>query len=70
MIWKASGANLEKRINLDCRLGDARQGSLGTLTGTAETTQCSSILRNIKLGLLLELVLEVLQKVVIEILTT
>lgn len=62
--------NLEKRINLNRRLGDARKGSLSTLARAAETSQCSGIVRDIELGLPLELILEVLQKVVIKILTT
>lgn len=63
-------AYLEQRVDLNGGLCDAGKRTLGTLTSTAETTGSTGIVRDVQAGLLLELLLEVLQKVVVEILTT
>ena len=62
--------HLEKGIDLNGRLGNARKGALSTLTSTSQTSEGTRILRDIKLALPLELVLEVLEECVVEILTT
>jgi len=62
--------HLEKRIDLNGRLGNTRKGAFGTLTSTPQTSEGTRILRDIKLALPLELVLEVLEECIVEILTT
>ena len=63
-------SDLEERVDLNGGLSDARKRPLGTLAGGAETTDGTGILRDIVTSLLLELLLEVTEKVVVEVLTT
>ena len=63
-------AYLEKGVNLDRGLSNARKRPLSTFASTPQSTDGTCIVRNIKLGLLEEFLLEVLQEVVVEILTT
>jgi hypothetical protein len=62
-------ANLEEGVDFNGRLRDAREGSLGTLAGTPQSSQSARVVRDIMRGPALELVLEVLQKVVVEVFT-
>jgi hypothetical protein len=61
---------LEERVNLNRSLSRGREGTLGTLTSSAETTESTSITGEILLMLTLELVDEVVDEAVVEVLTT
>lgn len=63
-------SDLEQRVDLNCGLSDAGKGPLGTFASAPQSSSGTSIVRDIKFGLLLELLLEVIQQVVVEILTT
>lgn len=61
---------VEKRVNLDSGLRTVGQGSLSTLTGGPESSESTGIARKILLRLSGELLLEVVEEIGIEILTT
>ncbi|KAH3670626.1 hypothetical protein OGAPHI_001141 [Ogataea philodendri] len=61
---------LEQRVDLNGGLGNRGKGSLSSLTGGSESSQSSSVTRDVQTGLLLEVLLEVLKQVGIEILTS
>jgi hypothetical protein len=61
-------ANLEERVDLDGGLGDAGECALGTLASGAETAERAGVLRDVELGLALELLLEVVKQGVVEVL--
>lgn len=61
---------LVERVDLDGGLSNGRKSSLSTLTSRPQSSQSTSIVRDVKLGLPLELSLEVLKEVVVEVLTT
>ncbi|EEQ38695.1 heat shock protein SSB1 [Clavispora lusitaniae ATCC 42720] len=61
---------LEQRVNFNGGLGDRRQSSLSTLTGSSQSSQSSGVTRDVQTGLLLEVSLEEVQQVGVEILTT
>ena len=61
---------LEERIDLNGSLSNTRERPLGTLASTAETTEGTGILGDVETRFPLELLLEVLQEVVVEVLTT
>jgi hypothetical protein len=67
---EASEIHLEERIDLNGGLGDGREGALGTLASRTETTESTSIARDVELVLALELLLEVLQEGVVEVLSS
>ena len=54
--------SIEEGVDLNGGLGSVGQRSLGTLASSAETTECTGVTRQILLGLLLELLSEVIQK--------
>lgn len=62
--------DLVKGVNLDSSLRDTGESPLGTLAGGPETPKGARIIRDIKLGLPLELVLEVFEECIVEIFTT
>jgi hypothetical protein len=62
--------NLIEGINFDCSLCDAGKCPFGTLTSTPETSERTSVIRDVELGLPLELVLEVLEKSVVKVFAT
>jgi hypothetical protein len=62
--------HLVERVNLDGGLGDGRQSPLGPLTSRLQPPDGPSVVRDIGLVLPLELGLEVVQKGVVEILST
>lgn len=59
-----------QRVDLNGGLGDGREGTLGTLASSTKTTEGTRVVRDVLLGLLLELGLEVVKESSIEILTT
>jgi hypothetical protein len=61
---------IEERVDLNGSLGSVGEGTLSTLASSAETTEGTGITGHILAGLALELLLEVLEEVGIEILTT
>ena len=61
---------LEQRIDFDGRLSNAGKCALSTLTSTPQSPESTRVIRDVKLRLPLKLVFEVLQKSVVEILTT
>ena len=61
---------VEQGVDFNSGLGDRGQGSLGSFTGGSQSSESSGILGDVQLVLSLELGLEVLQQVVVEVLTT
>lgn len=61
---------LVERVDLDGGLSNGRESSLSTLTSRSQSSQSTGVVRDVKLGLPLELSLEVLKEVVVEVLTT
>lgn len=61
---------VEERVDLNGGLGSVGEGTLSTLTSSAETTESTSIAGEILAGLTLELLLKVVKEVSIEVLTT
>jgi hypothetical protein len=61
---------LEERVDLDGGLGDGREGTLGTLASRPQTTHGTGVVRDVELVLALELLLEVLEKGVVEVLSS
>lgn len=61
---------LVERVDLDSGLSNGRESSLSTFTSRPQSSQSTSVVRDVKLGLPLELSLEVLKEVVVEVLTT
>ena len=61
---------LEERVDLDGGLGDAGKRALGTLASAPQSPERAGVVRDVKLGLALKLLLEVLQEGVVEVLTT
>src|SRR5690606_37094499 len=59
-----------KGVNFDGGLGDGGKGTLSTFASRAETTESTWVITNIKLGLALELSLEVVKESGVEILST
>lgn len=68
--WSRIFAYLVERVDLNVGLSDRRKSALGTLACRAETTEGTSIVRDVELGLARELLLEVLEEGVVEVLTT
>ena len=62
--------SLEERVDFDGGLGDGRKGSLGTFTGGSQSTHGTGIVRDVELVLAFELLLEVLEKGVVEVLSS
>lgn len=62
--------HLVEGVDLNCGLGHTGERPLGTLTSGPQTPERTGILRDVELGLALELLLEVLKQVVVEVLTT
>ncbi len=61
---------VEERVNLNGGLGGVGQSTLSTLASSAETTEGTGITREVLASLALELLLEVVQQVGVEVLTT
>lgn len=57
-------------VDLDGGLGGVGQSSLGTLACGSETTHGTAVIRDVKLGLALELLLEVLEESSVEVRTS
>ena len=61
---------VEERVDLNGGLGGVGESTLGTLASSAETTEGTGIAGQVLAGLLVELLLEVVQEVGVEVLTT
>mmetsp|Transcript_5579 Transcript_5579/g.11733 ORF Transcript_5579/g.11733 Transcript_5579/m.11733 type:complete len:165 (-) Transcript_5579:589-1083(-) len=61
---------IEEGINLDVCLGGAGQGALGTLAGSAETTQGTLVLGHVLAVAALEVLEEVVDHAVVEVLSS
>ena len=61
---------IEERVNLNGGLGTAGQGTLGTLASSSESSESTGITGEVLLGLALEVLLAVVQKVGVEVLAT
>jgi len=61
---------LEERVDLNGGLSSGREGTLGTLASSAETTESTGVGGQVLLVLALELVDEVVDETVVEVLTT
>ena len=67
---KNGATNLEEGVDLDGGLGDTGEGALGALASAAETAKGTGVVGDVELGLLLELLLEVLEESVVEVLSS
>ena len=67
---RCHGSYLEQGVDLNSGLRNTGESALGTLASTAKTTEGTSILGDVEARFLLEVLLEELQEVVVEILTT
>lgn len=63
-------ANLIEGVDFNGGLSDAGECPLGTLAGRPETPESTGVIGDVELGLLLELILEVLKEGVVKVLTT
>jgi hypothetical protein len=61
---------VEQRVDLNSGLGGVGESTLGTLASSSETAQGTGIARDVLLGLLCELLLEVVKEVGVEVLST
>ena len=61
---------LEERVDLDGGLGDAGKRALGTLASAPQSPERAGILRDVEFCLPLEFVLEMLEKGIIEVLSS
>lgn len=61
---------VEQRVDFDSGLGGVGKSPLGTLAGCAQPSEGTRIAGDVLLGLLLELVLEVVEEIRVEILST